>query len=175
MPFAPPIDDHAAPALIALARAAVRAEVTNGALSLPPPAATPTAAVFVTIERSGTVIGCRGSLAPLRRTLEEEVVSDARSAAGHDPRYRPLTAADLAGMLVTVTVVERLEPLDVTALDTLPPDNGLVLTASGRTGVVLPWEGKDPRTRLRWAYKKAGVAAGSPCVLRRMVAKRFRG
>jgi hypothetical protein len=40
---------------------------------------------------------------------------------------------------------------------------------------VLPWEGKDPRIRLKWAYQKAGVAIGASANLYRLTATRFRG
>jgi hypothetical protein len=40
---------------------------------------------------------------------------------------------------------------------------------------VLPFEGKDPKVRLTWAYRKAGVAENVACNLQRMFAERFRG
>ena len=159
-------------ALIALARAAVEAEVKG---TKPPrlDTASPPKPVFVTIEKKGKVLGCRGSLECRTRSLEEEVVLAARAAASHDPRYRPLTPRDLKGFLVTVTVVDHLERLD--KIETLAPADGLVLKSGERTGVVLPWEGKDPKVRLKWAYRKAGVPAGTACELSRMKAERTRG
>lgn len=159
-------------ALIRIARESVRAEVRGEA---PPrvPAKSPPRPVFVTIERKGRVIGCRGTLVSRAASLEEEVALAARAAAAHDPRYRPLTPDDLLDFLVTVTVISDLRPLS--GIETLTPDAGLVLRASGRTGVVLPWEGRDPRIRLEWAYRKAGVTPGASCTLQKMLAERFRG
>ena len=170
-------NEELAAALLTLAHAAVRSEVAGTPLVVTELAktATPTQAVFVTIERGGMVVGCRGSLVPRCRTLQDEVVQAARAASGHDPRYKPLTPTALKDILVTVTLVERLEPIEARAIDTLTPNDGLVLTSGSRTGIVLPWEGKNPRTRLEWAYRKAGVASGAACVLRRMIAQRFRG
>ena len=162
-------------ALLTLAHAAVQSEVTGRPARVQGKAATPTQAVFVTIERRGVVVGCRGSLAPRYRSLEEEVIQAARAAAGHDPRYKPLAPTDLKDALVTITVIERLEPVEAKNISQLAPADGLVLTAGSRTGVVLPWEGRDPQTRLRWAYRKAGVSEGSACRLQRLVAQRFRG
>lgn len=158
--------------LIRLARAAVEAEVLRSTLPRPGQN-TKVQPVFVTIERNGKILGCRGDLTPRTASLEEEVIQVARSAAAHDPRYRPMVPADLKGFLVTVTVVSRLEPLD--GVDGLMPGDGLVLKAGNRTGIVLPWEGKDPKVRLAWAYRKAGVAEGSPGTLYRLIATRCRG
>jgi AMMECR1 domain-containing protein len=158
--------------LLRLARAAVEAEVRG----MSPPQIerrSPTRPVFVTIERKGRMVGCRGALECRGRSLEEEVVLAARAAARHDPRYPPLTREALAEFRVTVTVVHRLEPLD--RIDSLSPAEGLVLKSGSRTGVVLPWEGRFPEVRLDWAYKKAGVRRGAPVTLYRLIAERFRG
>jgi AMMECR1 domain-containing protein len=158
--------------LIDLARAAVRAEVMG---ERPPVVAREDAVrpVFVTIEIKGTVVGCRGSLDLRGTSLEAAVIEAARSAARHDPRYRPLSPASLKDFLVTVTIVDRVEPIRSVA--GLTAEDGLVLESGGRRGVVLPWEGKDPYVRLGWAYKKAGVSEGSAATLERLVARRFRG
>ncbi|WP_227624996.1 AMMECR1 domain-containing protein [Fimbriimonas ginsengisoli] len=158
--------------MVRFAREIVQAEVRHAA---PPPMrdfgrASP---VFVTIERNGQILGCRGSLAPRRATLAEELVDTARGAAAHDPRYRPVREQDLNGFLVTVTVVDRLEP--ISDAHGIRPEDGLVLSSGSKKGVVLPWEGKDPALRLKWAYQKAGVPVGSAVTLQRMVAERWRG
>ena len=164
--------------LISLARAAVEAQVSGKSpgVSSRQDFRNPSRGTFVTIERRGQVIGCRGTLTPRYRTLEEEVTESARSAAAFDPRYRPLTPADLKDFLVTVTVVSELRPIERGEIRRLTPEEGLVLrTTGGKSGVVLPYEGKDPDVRLRWAYKKAGIAEGSACNLQRMIAERYRG
>jgi len=159
-------------ALAALAKKAVVAEV-EGKKAPQPKTKTTARPVFVTIERKGQVLGCRGSLDTRTHSLEAEVIQAARAAARHDPRYKPLTTSELKGMLVTVTVAMRREPIDTVA--GLKPDDGLVLTSGGHTGVVLPWEGKDPNLRLTWAYRKAGVKEGTKASLFRLVAERCRG
>jgi AMMECR1 domain-containing protein len=164
------VPDHKA--LIDLARRAVRSEVEGKPL----PSAgtrTPVKPVFVTIETKGKVVGCRGGLDSRSASLEKEIVLVARAAASHDPRYHPLGPKDLKDFQVTITVVQGVEPLD--RIESLSPADGLVLRSGSRSGVVLPWEGKDPKTRLKWAYRKAGVSPGTPCTLHRMKAERFRG
>lgn len=160
--------------LIALARANVEAAVKNQAPPAPDKGerARP---VFVTIERGGKVIGCRGTLQARFGSLQAEVAGAARSAARTDPRYRPIAPADLKNYLVTVTVIESQTPLEIADIGSLQRSEGLALQSGNRVGVVLPWEGGDARVRLGWAYKKAGVAPGASCRLYRLQAGRFRG
>ena len=160
------------PALIRLARQTVVAEV-RGRTAPRPDSTTPAQPVFVTIERNGRILGCRGSLSTRTNSLECEVVAAARSAARHDPRYPPVRSSDLKSFLVTVTVVQRKESIE--SVDGLQPEDGLILTSHGCTGVVLPWEGKDPKVRLNWAYRKAGVKEGASALLFRLIAERCRG
>jgi MEMO1 family protein len=158
--------------LIQLARSAVVAEVLHRPLPQPQTGSA-TLPVFVTIEIHGAVRGCRGGLETRTPTLENEVILEARSASQHDPRYKPLQVADLASFKVTVTLVDRVEPID--SVEGLTPEQGLVLKSGDRTGVVLPLEGRDATTRLHWAFRKAGVPEGTPVQLFRLSARRFRG
>jgi len=158
--------------LVRFARATVTAQVT-GTPAVKVPAFGSAKPVFVTIERHGAILGCRGSVMTHRTTLGDEISDAARSACAHDPRYRPLTRSDVQDFLVTVTVVDHLEA--ISSVQGLRPADGLVLTSGTRTGIVLPWEGKDPEVRLRWAYQKAGVPLGSAARLEKMTAERWRG
>lgn len=160
--------------LIGLAREAVTREVKHQA---PPQARGSEGArpVFVTIEKRGRILGCRGALQAREGSLEGEVILAARAAAQHDPRYAPLAPADLKDFLVTVTIVQGMTPLSVAQVGTLEPQDGLVLQSGAKFGIVLPWEGRAPRVRLDWAYRKAGVTKGAACRLFRLKAVRFRG
>jgi AMMECR1 domain-containing protein len=158
--------------MIELAKASVVSAVTGKPLSVKFEAAA-AKPVFVTIEVDGTIRGCRGDLRARTHSLDEEISTAARDAAIHDPRYRPLRPQELSHVLVTVTVVDGMTPLG--NIDALTPEDGLILVSGGHTGVVLPWEGKDPRTRLAWAYRKAKVAQTASVSLSRLIATRFRG
>lgn len=160
--------------MIALARETVKREVLHQAPPITRDEDTP-APVFVTIEGRGEILGCRGVLRTTQSSLQREVVRAARSAASGDPRYRPLSPADLKGFRVTVTIVESQTPLSSGDLDSLSPEDGLILQSGERVGIVLPFEGRDPPMRLSWAFKKAGVARGSSVRLFRLQAQRFRG
>ncbi|MFI5386276.1 MAG: AMMECR1 domain-containing protein [Fimbriimonadales bacterium] len=165
--------DYDEPRLIGLAREAVISEVRGTPLHHVKEGKLAVLPVFVTIEVDGVIRGCRGSLTTRTSALEDEIRLAARAAAGHDPRYKPLTEKESWDFKVTVTIVEGKEP--IAGVVGLKPDEGLALEGSGRWGIVLPWEGKDPAIRLKWAYQKAGVAAGSPVTLYRLTATRFRG
>lgn len=160
-------------ALVKIARLGIESEVRK--TQVPPflNANTPAKGVFVTIEADGKILGCRGDLAPRAGSLELEVLTEARAAAAHDPRYKPLTPRQLAHYRVTITIVERLEPLP--DFGSLQPGDGLVFESGDAKGVVLPWEGKDPRTRLIWARRKAGVPRDAHGRMFRLVGERFQG
>jgi AMMECR1 domain-containing protein len=158
--------------LIALARGAVSAEVSHRMQRMPGISTDPKP-VFVTIEIRGQVRGCRGDLVARTKSLEAEVIREARAASGHDPRYAPLQTSDLRAFKVTVTIIDRKEP--ITDASTLQPEDGLVLQSGGRVGVVLPFEGRDATTRLRWAFRKSGAPNGAHVQLFRLIARRFRG
>ena len=156
--------------LMSIAKAAISAEVlhdTSPKISHKQPVRP----VFITIELNGQIRGCRGSLIARTHSLEEEIMLSARAAAAHDPRYRPLTKTELKNIKVTVTIVESKSLIcDVRVIE---PADGLALESGSRWGIVLPWEGKDPQMRLKWAYQKAGVPAGSAANLYRLIATRF--
>lgn len=160
--------------LVEMAREAVRCEVL-GKQPPQPRGNDRVMPVFVTVERHGQVLGCRGSLQPREGSLQQEIIRAARAAARHDPRYKPLSVSDLKTFSVTVTLIERLTPLSLAEVDSLRPEEGLVLQSGERFGIVLPWEGKAPRVRLSWAYRKAGVAQSASGRLFRLQAQRFRG
>ncbi len=127
--------------------------------------------VFVTIESAGIILGCRGSVDASQSSLEEEIIKAARSASLFDPRYKRVVIGDRK-FAVTLTIVDRLEPMQ--SVLRLSPADGIVLTSGQGTGVVLPYEGRDPDTRLKWAYQKASTPFGSAVTLQRLIASRYR-
>jgi uncharacterized protein len=126
-------------ALLAIARAAVEDAVSKraaraAALVDPPPAS----GVFVTLKRPGELRGCIGTL-ECRRPLVEEIARVAASAAREDPRFPPVTPAELTDLHVEISVLgplEKIDPADPEAIEI--GRHGLVVERGSRRGLLLP-------------------------------------
>jgi len=149
-------------ALVELARGAVRDAVTGRRATVHADHEFPEASgAFVTLKRGGRLRGCIGTL-ECRSSLAEEVVRVARSAALEDPRFAPLTAAELDGLEVEVSVLgplEAIDPLDPAAIAI--GRHGLVVEQGHRRGLLLPqvaveW-GWDREEFLSQTCVKAGL------------------
>jgi AmmeMemoRadiSam system protein A len=149
-------------ALVRLAREAVVA-AASGAPPVPATGADFPAAsgAFVTIKRGGRLRGCIGTL-ECRLSLAEEVIRVAVSAAREDPRFSPLTVAELEGLEVEVSVLgplELIDPRDPAAIEI--GRHGLVVEQGYRRGLLLPqvaieW-GWDREEFLSQTCVKAGL------------------
>lgn len=123
-------------------------------------------ASFVTLHTAGELHGCVGSTAP-RGPLGADVTGNARAAAFRDPRFAPLTRAELDLTVLEVSVLSALAPLDVVdeadALSRLRVGvDGLVLEYAGRRATFLPqvWdELPDPQDFLARLKIKLGLPA----------------
>ena len=123
--------------------------------------------VTLTVRGTGALRGCLGSLAA-HRPLGEDIAANARAAAFDDPRFEPVTAAELDSLAVEVSVLSAPEPLvtgaraDRAAAAALlrPGTDGVILTAAGRRATFLPqvWEQlPDPEEFLGHLFAKAGL------------------
>ena len=115
---------------------------------------------FVTLNRHGQLRGCIGEIAPIR-PLCRVVVDRARSAALEDPRFYPVSPAELDALEIEVSVLTTPEP--VTSPDKiLPGKHGVILQKRGRAAVFLPQvateQGWDRDTMLTQLARKAGLA-----------------
>lgn len=123
-------------------------------------------AVFVTLTRGGELRGCIGSL-QARRSLEEDVVENARMAAFGDPRFPPLNRSELDDTRVEVSVLSTAEPIAFTdeadALSKLRPGiDGVILEWGRHRATFLPqvWQQlPEPRDFLAHLKRKAGLPA----------------
>ncbi len=99
-------------------------------------------ATFVTLERDGALLGCIGTLEPVR-PLVADVAHNAPAAAFADPRLPPVTGDDYVVMSIEISVLGRLEPIeapDVTGLAAAlrPGVDGVVVDAPGARATFLP-------------------------------------
>ena len=153
-----------------LAGAAVEAAVTGGPL---PDAAALAAArdldlagnllqkrgAFVTLHLDGRLRGCIGYIEGVK-PLVEAVIDNGRSAAVHDPRFRPVTAAELPRLELEISALTPLRPVR-TPEEIELGRHGIVLAKGGARAVFLPQvapeQGWDLHTTLGHLALKAGL------------------
>ncbi len=137
----------------------------------------PSSGVFVTLrDRGGKLRGCVGSIEPKRPDLVAETARSAVLAATRDPRFAPVTKAELDELSIEVSVLapaERIRDLD--ELD--PARYGVVVRDdAGRQGLLLPdVPGIDsPALQVDIARRKAGIPSGAPVTLSRFEVFKYR-
>ncbi len=156
--------------LTALARAAIASEFGAPWPALPRPVwLDEPVSTFVTLTLHGQLHGCIGSL-EARRSLYDDLTSNARAAAFDDPRFPPLAADELPSVCIEVSVLTVPQPLqfgsEAEALERLRPGvDGVIFECAGRRATLLPqvWEQiPAPREFLAHLKRKAGLPAGLP-------------
>lgn len=121
-------------------------------------------ASFVTLKQEGALRGCMGTMEPYR-SLVEDVVSNARKSAFGDPRFSPLTDAELDVTRIEVSLLSPLRPMsyrsETDALAQLRPGlDGIVLEWRGHRATFLPqvWESiPNPHNFIGQLKLKAGL------------------
>jgi hypothetical protein len=118
---------------------------------------------FVTLHLHGGLRGCIGYVAPVK-PLYLTVRDVAREAALHDPRFRPVTAGELAGIEYEISVLSPMRHvLDVKQV--LVGRDGLLIRKDGVEGLLLPQvpveEHWDRNTFLQQVCNKAGLPLGA--------------
>ena len=114
---------------------------------------------FVTIHRRGQLRGCIGNFVsdqPLVNTVQEMAVA----AASHDPRFPPVSPAELAEPDVEISVLSPLRPVkDVSEIQV--GTHGIYIVSPRGRGVLLPQVateyGWDRETFLQHTCLKAGL------------------
>ena len=154
--------------LLTLARSAIAARFGQvvAAATASDPALTVPGATFVTLTQQGRLRGCIGSLEAWR-PLAEDVRENACAAAFRDPRFAPLSAAELPATRVEVSLLSPPSPLpfstEAEALAKLRPGiDGVILEYAGRRATFLPqvWEQlPEPHQFMAHLKQKAGLPA----------------
>jgi AmmeMemoRadiSam system protein B/AmmeMemoRadiSam system protein A len=155
------------PALLVRARNAIAAQLGQATQAEPAhPALNQPGATFVTLTQNGALRGCIGSL-QAHRPLDQDVRANALAAAFRDPRFPPLTQAELARTRVEVSLLTAPQPMtfsdEADALRRLRPNiDGIIFIAGQKRSTFLPqvWEQiPDPRTFMAHLKQKAGLPA----------------
>jgi AmmeMemoRadiSam system protein A len=123
-------------------------------------------ASFVTIKVTQELRGCIGSI-EAQRMLVVDVVRNAHAAAFSDPRFPPLTAAELNGLDVHISVLSAPQTVACTSEADLigqlrPGIDGVIIEEGGCRATYLPgvWEVlPDPQEFMRQLKCKAGLPA----------------
>ncbi len=121
-------------------------------------------AAFVTLERNGQLRGCIGSL-EASRPLALDVVEHAFDAAFRDPRFPPLTASELNGLKLHISVLSPSVEIKFTSDSELlgllrPGVDGLIIANEKLRATFLPsvWSMlPEPQDFLSHLKKKAGI------------------
>ncbi|MBV9210453.1 MAG: AmmeMemoRadiSam system protein A, partial [Acidobacteria bacterium] len=163
--------------LPALARLAVETFIREGVQLETPALKSERAACFVSIKTlAGDLRGCIGTIEPTRDSLEEELILNAINAATRDPRFPPVSPAELSNLRYSVDVLSAPEPTSFEELD--PKIYGVIVEDENglRRGLLLPdIEGvESSQQQVEIAARKAGIKPGSPLKLFRFRVERFR-
>ena len=132
------------------------------------------AAAFVSLKMQGGLRGCIGTFQPTRESLAEEIVSNAISAASRDPRFPPVSEAELEDLDISVDVLSEPERVrDVSQLD--QKRYGVIVKRETRTGLLLPdLEGVNSvEEQLEIARNKACISPHEPIQLYRFTVERY--
>ena len=178
-----PVDDveETEVALPALARRAVESFVRSGEIYESPENARgllgSRAPCFVSLKTlTGELRGCIGTIEPAKDTLAKEIVANAISAAINDPRFEPVSEAELSNLRYSVDVLFPSEPATIDQLD--PAVFGVIVEdeRGSRRGLLLPDIPGivDAQQQVEIASRKAGIAPGEPVKLYRFKVERFR-
>ncbi len=135
---------------------------------LPEEMLTQKAGAFVSIHKKGELRGCIGTIAPTKKSVAAEIISNAVSASTRDPRFPAITEDELDDLEVNVDVL--MEPELVTSMDMLDPKRYGVIVSSGfRRGLLLPdLEGVDTvEQQVEIAMMKGGISYGDKMSLHR--------
>ncbi len=173
--------------VVKLARATIEGYVRDRKVIGAPTALAPEmeqkAGVFVSLHKGGVLRGCIGTIQPQQPNVALEVIQNAISAATRDPRFPPVQTSELAGLDISVDILQPAEP--IASMEQLDPKRYGVIVESAagsgpvrafpRRGLLLPdLEGVDTAEyQVEIARRKAGISPHEPVQLYRFEVKRY--
>jgi len=142
--------------LLALAREGLRGDPRDSDL---PPALQRPAGAFVTLHSGGKLRGCIGSLSP-ETPLARLVADLAFAATTRDPRSPPVTAAEVDGLHIEISVLGAPVPIQhVSQVEV--GRHGLIISRGASRGLLLPQvateQGWDAEAFVSHTCLKAGL------------------
>jgi uncharacterized protein len=123
-------------------------------------------ATFVTLTKFGELRGCIGTL-QASYSLVKDVAMHSFAAAFEDPRFPPVTEAELPNIKIEISILTDPEPFPVDSEQDLlakirPNVDGIILSEGYRKATFLPavWEQlPDPQLFIQHLKQKAGFSA----------------
>jgi AmmeMemoRadiSam system protein A len=165
--------------LIKLAKDTVEQYVRTGKViespSDPAPEMTEKAGAFVSLKIKGELRGCIGTFQPTTENVASEIIQNAVSSATQDPRFPPVSTAELDDLEYSVDILA--EPEKINSKNELDPKKyGVIVKCGNRKGLLLPdLEGVDSvDDQLGIASMKAGIFTGEEIELYRFEVKRYK-
>ncbi len=172
--FSSPVADGSGEELLRLARSAIRVHLRDGLVpvsSKPDPHPSSHAGLFVTLWKGKTnnteaaaldQSALRGCIGQLQSTLPlpELVQQVAVAASTRDPRFPPLTLAELETTIIEIAILSPMR--EITDLNQISiGQDGLMIEGNGRRGLLLPKVavrmGWDQRSFLTGVCNKASL------------------
>ena len=126
------------------------------------------AGAFVSLHAHGQLRGCIGTTGPTTESVAWEIVQNAVSACARDPRFPPVTVAELDSLEYSVDVLGQPEPISSSSeLDV--KRYGVIVSCGSRRGLLLPdLEGVDTvEQQIDIARQKGGISSREKYTLER--------
>jgi AmmeMemoRadiSam system protein A len=164
--------------VVKLAKEAVESYVREGKMPKPKeltPEMRERAGVFVSLHKHGQLRGCIGTFEPTKGNVAEEIIANAINSSTADPRFPPVTAAELDDLEYSVDILTKPEPVtNINQLD--PKEYGVIVESGWKRGLLLPdLEGVDSvEEQIAICRLKAGISASEPVRLYRFQVRRFK-
>ena len=156
-----------------LARKAVESYILHGKIidvpdDLPDELLAKRAGTFVSLKKNGQLRGCIGTIAPTTNCIAEAIIRNAISASTQDPRFDPVSPAELDELVYSVDVLGQPEDIDSPKqLDV--KRYGVIVSSGHKRGLLLPdLDGVDTvEEQISIAKQKAGIRDGEDVRLQR--------
>jgi len=129
-------------------------EVTESAEALQTPCA-----AFVTLTERGRLRGCIGHIEAVR-PLYFTVRECARAAALDDPRFDPVTPAELSSLHIEISILSPL--VDIAPQQVEVGRHGLLISRGGRRGLLLPQVAEEWNWNSEQFLQETCLKAGLP-------------